>query len=126
HWKLVVEAVRRHNPATSVEVLTPDFQGRGWQADIVLEANPDVYNHNIETTPSLTRRVRVGAKFERSLALLRHVKDRRPELLTKSGIMLGLGEERAEVLETFKALREAGVDMLTIGQYLQPTPKHLP
>lgn len=126
HWKSVIERAKALNPTTTIEVLTPDFKGIEWQADLVIEAQPAVYNHNIETTERLTKRVRVGARYETSLKLLRYVKERAPEMQTKSGIMLGLGEEYEEVIQTFRDLRDAGVDILTVGQYLQPSSKHLP
>ncbi len=126
HWARCIQAIRTQNPAISIEVLTPDFQGRQWQIDIVSDAKPEVYNHNIETVPSHYLRVRPGARYERSLALLRSVKERHPNILTKSGIMLGLGETKAEVLQVFRDLRQAKVDILTVGQYLQPNSKSLP
>lgn len=126
HWAQVIRAVRQRCPATTVEVLTPDFQGRMWQVDIVLAANPQVYNHNIETVPSHYLRVRPGARYQRSMDLLQHVKTQRPEIMTKSGIMLGLGETRDEVLQVFRDLRAHGVNILTVGQYLQPAPGKLP
>ncbi len=121
-----VSAVRSTSPATTIEVLTPDFRGDADAMDRVVDAGPDVYNHNMETVPRLYRRVRPGARYTRSLALLAHIKARRSKLLTKSGLMLGLGETRAEVVEVLRALRDARVDALTLGQYLRPTLRHLP
>jgi lipoic acid synthetase len=120
-----VAAIRERSPATSVEVLTPDFRGVGREIDRVADARPEVYNHNVETAPSLYRRVRPGAEYGRSLALLRRVKDRRPDMVTKSGIMVGLGEKRDEVVEVLRDLRASGVDAVTIGQYLRPSLRHL-
>jgi lipoic acid synthetase len=116
--------IRARVPGCAVEVLIPDFKG-SWQAlQLVLDARPDILNHNTETVPRLYRRVRPGARFERSLELLRRSKT--AGLLTKSGIMLGLGEERAEVEDCMRAIRDAGTDILTVGQYLRPSMEHLP
>jgi lipoyl synthase len=120
----VIREVRARIPSCAVEVLIPDFKGNAEAQDVVLAARPDILNHNTETVPRLYRRVRPGARFERSLELLRRSRD--AGLLTKSGIMLGLGEEWAEVEETIRAIRAAGTDVLTIGQYLRPSPDHLP
>ena len=109
-----------------MEVLTPDFQGRLVAVESVCAAEPDVYNHNIETVPRLYRRVRPGARLERSLAVLAHAKQLRPQAIVKSGLMVGLGETHEEVLEVLRALRRAGVDSVTIGQYLRPSRLHLP
>ena len=121
-----IAALRSAAPATTVEVLTPDFRGDAACIDRVTDAGPEVYNHNLETVPRLYRDVRIGARYERSLALLARVKSRRPELLTKSGLMLGLGETRDELLAVFADLRANGVDCLTLGQYLRPTLRHWP
>jgi lipoyl synthase len=122
-----IEAVRRRNPGTSIEVLIPDFKGSRACLETVLAAGPDILNHNIETVPRLYKRVRPGASYRQSLELLRRVKDVSPGIISKTGIMLGLGEERREVTSVMKELvREAQVDILTIGQYLQPTLDHLP
>jgi lipoic acid synthetase len=119
-----IREIRARVPRCAIEVLIPDFQG-SWEAlAIVIEARPDVLNHNTETVPRLYRRVRPGARFERSLELLRRSKD--AGLLTKSGIMVGLGEEWDEVLDTVRAIRDAGTDILTVGQYLRPSREHLP
>ena len=117
---------RRAAPDTTVEVLTPDFRRKEGAIEAVADARPDVYNHNLESVPSLYRRVRPGANYKHSLALLARVKERVPETFTKSGIMLGLGEELAEVETVMDDLRSHDVDFLTIGQYLQPTRNHLP
>jgi len=120
-----VRALRRRAPQATVEVLTPDFRGDPACIDRVADAAPEVYNHNLETVPRLYRGVRIGARYDRSLALLSRVKARRPEMLTKSGLMLGLGETAEELLAVFRDLRAAGVDCLTLGQYLRPTLQHL-
>jgi lipoic acid synthetase len=109
-----------------VEVLVPDFQGQEAAGDVVVDAPIDIFNHNTETVPRLYRRVRTGARYERSLALLQRAKQRRPALLTKTGLMLGLGEERGEVEAVLRDLRAVGCDILTVGQYLRPSPTHLP
>jgi len=121
-----IRAIRHRRPACRVEVLTPDFEGN-WQAlQTVVEAGPVVYNHNLETVERLSRRVRSRARYERSLELLRRVKQFAPQMATKSGLMLGLGETRDEIIESMQALREVDCDLLTIGQYLRPSAKHLP
>jgi lipoic acid synthetase len=119
-----VAEIRARVPACAVEVLIPDFKGRWDSLRVVLDARPDVLNHNVETVPRLYRRARAGASFPRSLELLRRSKE--AGLLTKSGIMVGLGEEWPEVEETIHAIRSAGTDILTLGQYLRPSPQHLP
>lgn len=125
-WAACVRAIRRRVPGCRVEVLTPDFEGN-WEAlRTVVEAAPEVYNHNVETVPRLYRTVRPKARYERSLELLRRVKDIDPAMTTKSGIMVGLGETAAEVLQVMADLRAQGCDLLTVGQYLQPDAKHLP
>ena len=121
HWAATIAAVKQAAPATTVEVLTPDFQGKEWQIDLVIAAAPHVYNHNIETVPSQYLRVRPGARYERSLSLLQRVASKCKDTRAKSGIMLGLGETRAEVLQVFRDLRDHGVEILTVGQYLAPT-----
>jgi lipoic acid synthetase len=119
-----IREVRARVPGCAVEVLVPDFKGR-WEAlGAVLEARPDVLNHNVETVPRLYRSARPGASFPRSLELLKRSKD--AGHLTKSGIMVGLGEEQAEVEETIRGVRDSGTDILTVGQYLRPSPQHLP
>src|SRR3954471_9558756 len=125
-FALTIEAIRRRIPACKVEVLIPDFQGSRPAVDIVMNAHPDVLNHNTETVPRLYRQVRLGARFERSLDVLRYAKQIRPHIPTKSGLMLGLGETQNEVLDAMRSLRENHVDILTLGQYLRPSAKHLP
>ncbi|ADV61940.1 lipoic acid synthetase [Isosphaera pallida ATCC 43644] len=125
HFKRCVEAVRERTGAT-VEVLTPDFNGDLTAVDVVLEASPEVFNHNLETVARLQRWVRRKSQYTISLKVLAHAKRARPDLLTKSGLMLGLGETTEEILETLADLRSIGCDLLTLGQYLQPSPKHLP
>jgi lipoic acid synthetase len=121
-----IEEIRRRVPGCKVEVLIPDFRG-DWNAlDVVLATKPDVLNHNTETVPRLYRQVRKGAVYERSLELLRRAKQAHPEIPTKTGLMLGLGEEKQEVLATLQDLAAQGTDILTLGQYLQPTREHLP
>ena len=126
HWVRVIEAVKALEPRRAVEVLTPDFQGDETAIDLVADARPDVFNHNVETVPRLYPTVRPKAVFERSVALLARVKSRHPGTVTKSGLMLGLGEEDGEVLDVFRALRAAGVDVVTVGQYLRPAAWNLP
>ncbi|GIW45780.1 MAG: lipoyl synthase [Candidatus Binatia bacterium] len=119
-------AIKAVQPACTVEVLIPDFRGDADALQIVLDSPVDVLNHNVETVPRLYRRVRPGARYERSLALLARAKAARPELRTKTGLMLGLGEENDEVVSVWKDLVAAGCDILTLGQYLQPSSSHLP
>ncbi len=126
HFASVIGAVRDKNPATSIEVLTPDFLRKPGAIACVVTARPDVYNHNLETVPRLYPGVRPGARYFSSLRLLQQVKEIDPAMFTKSGIMVGLGESREEVLQVMDDLRAADVDFLTIGQYLQPTAKHHP
>jgi lipoic acid synthetase len=125
HWHRCVIAVRERTGA-AVEVLTPDFRGNVAAIDRVIEARPDLFNHNTETVPRLYHRVRRNAEYQRTLDLLARVKKVAPEIPTKSGLMLGLGETLDEVLDVCADLRRVGVEMITIGQYLQPTPEHLP
>jgi len=125
-FAMVIRAIRGRLPGCGVEVLVPDFQGSHPAMDVVLEASPDVLNHNTETVPRLYRQVRLGARYERSLGILAYAKRRRPEIPTKSGLMLGLGETIEEVLAVMRDLRSSNVDILTLGQYLRPSPKHLP
>ncbi len=124
-WAETVKAIRRMNPETTLETLIPDFQGIEAHLDRILEVAPEVISHNMETVRRLTREVRIQAKYDRSLGVLRYLKENGAHR-TKSGIMLGLGEQEAEVIQTMEDLREAGVDVVTIGQYLQPSKKHLP
>ena len=126
HFKEVIIATRNKNPKTSIEVLTPDFLRKGDAYKKVLEADPDVFNHNIETVPSLYRKVRPGAKYFESLELLKNAKKNNKKVFTKSGLMVGLGEIKDEIIQVMDDLRSAEVDFLTIGQYLQPSPKHHP
>jgi lipoic acid synthetase len=121
-----IHAVRRLNPLTGIEVLIPDFSGRKELLQNVLDAKPDILNHNMETVERLSDQVRAKAKYRRSLALLRNAKDITPGQKTKSGIMLGLGETKDEILQTMRDLRAVDCNILTVGQYLQPTEKHLP
>jgi lipoic acid synthetase len=123
-WAQTVRAVRRSSPGTKLETLIPDFKGEWHNLAIMLESRPDVLSHNLETVRRLTRKVRVQAKYDRSLEVLMRAK--KAGLRTKSGIMLGLGEADAEVLETMDDLRSVGCDVVTLGQYLQPTQAHLP
>ncbi len=121
----VIEALRRTAPTTTIEILTPDFRGKMREAvESIVAAGPDVYNHNLETVPRLYPTIRPGARYYASLRLLEEVKRHDPLIFTKSGIMLGLGEQRLEVHQVMDDMRCAGVDFLTMGQYLQPTPKH--
>ncbi|MGB8699510.1 MAG: lipoyl synthase [Thermosynechococcaceae cyanobacterium] len=121
-----IEAVRDRNPHTQIEVLTPDFRGNVDCIQTVLDAHPVCFNHNLETVRRLQGPVRRGAQYERSLGVLHTVKQRRPDIATKSGLMLGLGETQAEILETLNDLRAVGCDRLTLGQYMQPSLAHLP
>jgi lipoic acid synthetase len=124
HFAQVIRAIRGATPNTTIEVLTPDFLRKDGAAEIVVAAKPDVFNHNLETVPSKYLTVRPGARYFHSIRLLQRVKEIDPTIFTKSGIMVGLGEERHEVLQVMDDLRSADVDFLTIGQYLQPTRKH--
>ncbi|MBW3563741.1 MAG: lipoyl synthase [Acidobacteria bacterium] len=126
HFAATIRAIREALPGAAVEVLTPDFRGRLESVDTVVEARPDYYNHNVETVPRLYREVRRGARLERSLAVLRRAKESDPSVITKSGLMLGLGETREEVVGVMRQLLEAGCEILTIGQYLQPNLQKLP
>jgi len=125
HFNRVIERVREVNPGVLIEVLTPDFQDDDRAIDAVISARPEIFNHNLETVRSLTPEVRSVATYDRSLSVLAKVKKRAPEIYTKSGLMLGLGETKEELLEAMADLRSAGCDLLTLGQYLQPTEKHL-
>ncbi|MEO8585153.1 MAG: lipoyl synthase [Acidobacteriota bacterium] len=126
HWAAVVRALKEDDCARTVEALTPDFQGAADQIDRVADSAPDVYNHNVETVPRLYGAARPKANFERSAGLLARVKGRHPAMTTKSGLMLGLGEKDDEVLDAFRVLRAAGVDVVTVGQYLRPSAWNLP
>ena len=124
-WAETINAIRRANPTTTLETLIPDFQGNKINIDRILAVAPEIISHNLETVRRLTREVRIQAKYDRSLEVLKYMKDQ-GQRRTKSGIMLGLGETEAEVIETMQDLANANVDVLTIGQYLQPSKKHLP
>ena len=124
HFANVIQSIRTAAPAVTIEILTPDFLRKDGALELVVEARPDVFNHNLETVPSKYLSIRPGARYFHSLRLLQRVKEINPHIFTKSGIMVGLGEEREEVLQLMDDLRSADVDFLTIGQYLQPTRKH--
>ena len=126
HFAAVIRAIHARCPQTTIEVLTPDFLRKAGAAEIVVAAKPDVFNHNLETVPAKYLTVRPGARYFASIRLLQRVKEIDPFMFTKSGIMVGLGEERNEVLQVMDDLRAADVDFLTVGQYLQPSPKHHP
>ena len=126
HFHDVIVETRKNNPNTTIEVLTPDFLRKGDSYKKILEANPDVFNHNIETVPSLYVKVRPGARYFASLELLKNAKKNNNKIFTKSGIMVGLGEKHNEIIQVMDDLRAADVDFLTIGQYLQPSVKHHP
>ena len=125
HFQKVIKRVREVTPEVLIEVLTPDFKDEDGPINTVIAARPDIFNHNIETVRSLSSKVRSVATYERSLSVLSKVKKRAPEIYTKSGLMLGLGETKEELLEAMTDLRSVGCDLLTLGQYLQPTQKHL-
>lgn len=124
HYARCIAQLRLHCPDTTIEILTPDFRNKEGALQIVAAAKPDVYNHNIETVPSLYNYIRPGARYFHSLNLLKKVKEIDPTIFTKSGLMLGLGETKEEVIQVMDDLRSAEVDFITMGQYLQPTPKH--
>jgi lipoic acid synthetase len=124
HFVKTIQRIRAMAPDTTIEILTPDFRRKEESIDTVAEARPDVFNHNLETVPRLYPKIRMGARYFSSLRLLQRVKEVAPETFTKSGIMVGLGETKEEVLQVMDDMRAAGVDFLTIGQYLQPTVKH--
>jgi lipoic acid synthetase len=123
-WAATIRAVRYRNPRTAIEVLVPDFKGRLGDIDTVLDARPDIFNHNVETVERLQKPVRVQARYDRSRAVLRHARAR--GFTTKTGFMLGLGERPEEIEQTLRDVVSDGVEILTIGQYLQPSPRHLP
>jgi lipoic acid synthetase len=127
HFADCIKAIRKHNPEITIEILVPDFRGRMEKAlEILTETPPDVFNHNLETAPRLYKLARPGADYKWSLELLRRFKEAHPNVKTKSGLMVGLGEEMSEIEEVLRDLREHNVDMLTVGQYLQPSKHHLP
>jgi lipoic acid synthetase len=124
HFARVIRAIRAAAPETTIEVLTPDFLRKDGALEVVVEARPDVFNHNLETVPHLYPRIRPGARYFHSLRLLQRVKELDPAMFTKSGIMVGLGETREDILQVMDDMRSANIDFMTIGQYLQPTAKH--
>jgi lipoic acid synthetase len=124
HFAYVIENIRKFSPNTTIEILTPDFLRKEGALEIVVKARPDVFNHNVETVPSLYKKIRPGARYYHSINLLDRVKNFDSSIFTKSGMMVGLGETKAEIEQVMDDLRAADVDFLTIGQYLQPTPKH--
>jgi lipoyl synthase len=124
HIAQTVLAIRKHSPTTTIEVLTPDFLKKAGALELVVEARPDVFNHNLETVPGLYLKIRPGARYFHSLRLLERVKELDSQMFTKSGIMVGLGETREQVMQVMDDMRTAGIDFITIGQYLQPTRKH--
>ena len=126
HFAQTIAAIREMDRSVIIEVLVPDFHAQDWCIQIVLDASPDIYNHNMETVERLTPQVRSRAKYRTSLQVLHRAKDLSPEVVTKSGVMLGPGEKETELFQTMDDLREAGCEVLTMGQYLRPTPKHLP
>jgi len=126
HFVDVIGAIRAASSKTTIEILTPDFLRKDGAAETVIDARPDVFNHNLETVPRLYLKIRPGARYYHSLRLLERVKERDPSQFTKSGLMVGLGETKEEIMQVMDDMRSAGVDFLTIGQYLQPTRKHAP
>jgi lipoic acid synthetase len=126
HFARTIAAIREMDPSIIVEVLVPDFHAQDRSIQIVLDAGPDIYNHNMETVERLTPLVRSRAKYRTSLRVLRRAKELAPGVVTKSGVMLGLGEKETELFQTMDDLREVGCEVLTMGQYLRPTPEHLP
>ncbi|MEM9964564.1 MAG: lipoyl synthase, partial [Asticcacaulis sp.] len=124
HFAEVIRQIRAQSPKTTIEILTPDFLRKDGAAEIVIDAKPDVFNHNLETVPRNYLKIRPGARYFHSLRLLERVKERDPSQFTKSGIMVGLGETKEEVMQVMDDMRSAGIDFITIGQYLQPTRKH--
>ena len=125
HYHHIVSSIKKHYPHVKTEVLIPDFQGRMSDIDIVIDAGPDVINHNLETVPSLYTTARKGSLYKRSLDVLHYVKDQAPQILSKTGVMLGLGEEKDELLQVFEDVAAQKVDILTLGQYLKPTKDQL-
>ena len=126
HFAQCIEYIRTTAPDTTIEILTPDFRRKDGNLEIVVNARPDVFNHNIETVPRLYQKIRPGARYFHSLNLLKKVKEQDPSIFTKSGIMVGLGETTEEILQVMDDFRSADIDFMTIGQYLQPTPSHAP
>ena len=125
HWVETIRAVRREIPHAKIEILTPDFKGKLEDVEAVASERPDVYNHNIETVPRLYSVARRGSKYQRSLDLLQFVKNLDSNIKTKSGLMVGLGETKPKILETLRDLKAHGINFITLGQYLRPTPRHL-
>lgn len=123
HWAKTVQTIREFNPETTLETLIPDFQGKTDQLDVIIDVHPEIVSHNIETVERLSREVRVQAKYERSMFVLKYLKEN--GMKTKSGIMCGMGETEEEVIQTLRDLRGVGVEIVTLGQYMQPTPRHL-
>jgi lipoic acid synthetase len=126
HFVQTIKSIRRFAPATTIEILTPDFLKKDGALERVVDATPDVFNHNLETVPALYLKIRPGARYFHSLRLLQQVKELNPAMFTKSGIMVGLGETRDQVMQVMDDMRSADIDFITIGQYLQPTRKHAP
>lgn len=126
HFADTINEIRKLNPTVKIEVLTPDFQGNKVDIDVVIGARPDVFNHNIETVPSLYSKARPQADYKRSLDFLKYIKDKDPKMLTKTGIMVGLGETKEELMGVFQDLKDINCDIVTIGQYIQPSKNHLP
>jgi len=126
HFARTIAAVREMDASVIIEVLVPDFHAQDWCIQIVLDAAPDIFNHNMETVERLTPLVRSRAKYRTSLRVLKRTKELSPKIVTKSGVMLGLGEREPELFQTMDDLREVGCEVLTLGQYLRPTPRHLP
>ena len=126
HFAQTITAIRKMDPSVIVEVLVPDFHAEDWCIQVILDAAPDIYNHNMETVERLTPLVRSRAKYRTSLQVLRRAKELSSKVVTKSGVMLGLGEKETELFQTMDDLREVGCEVLTMGQYLRPTSKHLP
>lgn len=125
-FRMVVEEIRKTAPNVSIELLIPDMRGQKELIDIIIDSEPDILNHNVETVPELYDKVRPMAIFDRSIEVLNYVKQTKPKMRTKSGVMLGLGETKEQVIEVLKRLREVDCDMLTLGQYLQPSTSHIP
>lgn len=125
HFSNVINEIRKVSPAVRIEVLTPDFEGNKNSIDTVIKASPNVFNHNIETVPELYKKARPMAKYERSIEFLKYVKEKEPKMLTKTGLMVGLGETKEQLVRVFEDLKEINCDIVTIGQYIQPSKKHL-
>lgn len=126
HFKKTIDEIRKRDDSILIEILTPDFKGSEKSLDIIIEARPDVFNHNVETVPSLYKAARPQANYKQSLNVLKYVKENAPGILTKTGIMTGLGETKEEIIQTIKDIKDSKVDILTIGQYIRPSKEHLP